>query len=43
MPNNDAQPRIAVDPDRFTVRVDGEVITEQPVAELPLARLYNLF
>jgi len=43
MPNNDALPRIEVGPDRFTVRIDGEIITEQPVAELPLARLYNLF
>ncbi len=43
LPNNDALPRIEVDPDRFTVRIDGEVIGEEPVAELPLARLYNLF
>ncbi|PZS27839.1 MAG: urease subunit alpha [Pseudonocardiales bacterium] len=43
LPNNDALPRIEVDPDSFTVRIDGEVIAEQPVDELPLARLYNLF
>nr|MBA3338830.1 amidohydrolase family protein [Geodermatophilaceae bacterium] len=43
LPGNDALPRIEVDPDSFTVRIDGEVIAEQPVAELPLARLYNLF
>jgi urease subunit alpha len=43
LPNNTALPRIEVDADTFTVRIDGEVVAEQPVAELPLARLYNLF
>ncbi len=31
MPLNDALPRIEVDPDTFTVRVDGEVIEPEPV------------
>lgn len=43
MPHNDAQPRIEVDPDTFTVRIDGEVWTEQPAAELPMAQRYFLF
>ncbi|WP_054812901.1 urease subunit alpha [Nocardia arizonensis] len=43
MPNNDAMPRIEVDPDTFTVRVDGEVWTEQPATELPMAQRYFLF
>jgi urease subunit alpha len=43
MPLNDAQPRIEVDPDTFTVRIDGEVWTEQPAAELPMAQRYFLF
>ncbi|MQY26281.1 urease subunit alpha [Nocardia aurantia] len=43
MPNNDALPRIEVDPDTFTVRVDGEVWEEQPATELPMAQRYFLF
>jgi urease subunit alpha len=43
MPLNDAQPRIEVEPDTFTVRVDGEVWQEQPAAELPMAQRYFLF
>ncbi|MET9212993.1 MULTISPECIES: urease subunit alpha [unclassified Nocardia] len=43
MPRNDAMPRIEVDPDTFTVRVDGEVWTEEPATELPMAQRYFLF
>lgn len=43
MPHNDAMPRIEVDPDTFTVRIDGEVWTEQPATELPMAQRYFLF
>ncbi|MFB7874842.1 MULTISPECIES: urease subunit alpha [unclassified Nocardia] len=43
MPRNDAMPRIEVDPDTFTVRVDGEVWTEAPATELPMAQRYFLF
>ncbi|WP_019925760.1 urease subunit alpha [Nocardia sp. BMG111209] len=43
MPNNDALPRIEVDPDTFTVRIDGEVWAEQPATELPMAQRYFLF
>jgi urease subunit alpha len=43
MPLNDAMPRIEVDPDTFTVRIDGEVWREQPAAELPMAQRYFLF
>ena len=43
MPLNDAMPRIEVDPDTFTVRIDGDVWTEQPAAELPMAQRYFLF
>lgn len=43
MPLNDAQPRIEVDPDTFTVRIDGEVWREQPATELPMAQRYFLF
>ncbi|KWX66362.1 hypothetical protein ASJ79_25950 [Mycobacterium sp. NAZ190054] len=43
MPRNDATPDIEVDPDTFTVRIDGEVWQEQPAAELPMAQRYFLF
>jgi len=43
LPENDARPQITVDPDSFTVRIDGEVIEEHPATELPLAQRYFLF
>jgi urease subunit alpha len=43
MPLNDALPRIEVDPDTFTVRIDGDVWQEQPAVELPMAQRYFLF
>jgi urease subunit alpha len=43
MPGNDALPQIEVEPDTFTVRIDGEVWQEQPAAELPMAQRYFLF
>ncbi|KAA0094044.1 urease subunit alpha [Mycolicibacterium sp. P1-18] len=43
MPLNDALPRIEVDPDTFTVTVDGDVWAEQPAVELPMAQRYFLF
>jgi urease subunit alpha len=41
--NNDARPDITVDPDTFTVRIDGEVIEAAPATELPMAQRYFLF
>jgi urease subunit alpha len=43
LPLNDATPRIEVEPDTFTVRVDGEVIEPVPATELPMAQRYFLF
>ncbi|MGE2835940.1 urease subunit alpha [Mycobacterium sp. SMC-4] len=43
MPLNDALPDIQVEPDTFTVRIDGEVWQEQPATELPMAQRYFLF
>jgi urease subunit alpha len=43
MPENTALPEIRVDPDTFTVRVDGEVWEPEPVRELPMAQRYFLF
>ena len=43
MPENTALPDIRVDPDTFTVTVDGEVWEPEPVRELPMAQRYFLF
>jgi urease subunit alpha len=43
MPENDALPRIEVEPDTFTVRIDGEVVDSPPATELPMAQRYFLF
>ncbi len=43
MRQNDARPRVEVDPDSFAVRVDGELIEATPAAELPMAQRYFLF
>ena len=43
MPHNDALPRIEVEPDTFTVRVDGEVVEPAPAEVLPMAQRYFLF
>jgi len=43
LPENTATPRIEVDADSFTVRIDGEVWAEQPATELPMAQRYFLF
>ncbi|EFC82430.1 urease subunit alpha [Parafrankia sp. EUN1f] len=43
LPENTATPDIRVDPDTFTVRVDGEAIEPEPATELPMAQRYFLF
>ncbi|HEV3359408.1 MAG TPA: urease subunit alpha [Pseudonocardiaceae bacterium] len=43
LPENDALPRIEVDPNTFTVTIDGDAITPAPVTELPMAQRYFLF
>jgi urease subunit alpha len=43
LPNNSALPEITVEPDSFTVRIDGEVVTEQPAVTLPMTQRYFLF
>ncbi|GGQ84230.1 urease subunit alpha [Couchioplanes azureus] len=43
LPGNGAMPRIEVEPDTFTVRVDGAVVEPDPVTELPMAQRYFLF
>lgn len=43
LPENTALPRIDVDPETFTVHVDGELITVDPAQELPMTQRYFLF
>lgn len=43
MKNNDALPRIEVEPDTFEISIDGERVVPAPASVLPLAQLYNLF
>jgi urease subunit alpha len=43
MPLNDALPKIDVDPDSFTVTIDGEQVEPAPAVELPMAQRYFLF
>ncbi len=43
LPENGAMPRIEVEPDTFTVRIDGTVVEPDPVTELPMAQRYFLF
>jgi urease subunit alpha len=43
LPENGAMPSIEVEPDTFTVRVDGAVVEPEPVTELPMAQRYFLF
>lgn len=42
MVRNSALPRVEVDPETYQVRLDGEVATIEPAAELPLNQLYFL-
>ncbi len=43
LPENDALPSIRVEPDSFTVFIDGEPIIENPADVLPMAQRYFLF
>lgn len=43
MRENSALPQVRVDPDTFTVRIDGEVVEPAPASELPMAQRYFLF
>jgi urease subunit alpha len=43
LPLNDATPDIAIDPDTFAVRIDGELVTEQPASSLPMTQRYFLY
>jgi urease subunit alpha len=43
MVHNSATPRIEVDPETYEVRADGELLTCEPAATLPMAQRYFLF
>ncbi|MEU0842498.1 urease subunit alpha [Streptomyces sp. NPDC005962] len=43
MRENDAMPSVEVDPDTFTVTIDGAPVDPAPAAELPMAQRYFLF
>ncbi|MDX3329592.1 urease subunit alpha, partial [Streptomyces sp. ME02-6979-3A] len=43
MRENDALPRVQVDPDSFAVTIDGDPVEPAPAAELPMAQRYFLF
>ncbi|MGW2652534.1 urease subunit alpha [Streptomyces sp. NPDC001478] len=43
MRENDALPRVEVDPDSFAVTIDGDPVEPEPAAELPMAQRYFLF
>lgn len=43
MRNNDALPRIDIQPDTFRIDIDGEEVHPAPAASLPLAQLYTMF
>lgn len=40
---NDALPKIEVDPETYTVKADGELLTCEPAKVLPMAQRYFLF
>lgn len=43
MIHNAATPALHVDPETYKVRADGELLTCEPAAILPLAQRYFLF
>lgn len=43
MPNNTTLPDLEVDPETFSISIDGEQVRPNPVAEVPLAQRYTMF
>jgi urease subunit alpha len=43
LPLNDYAPAIEVNPETYEVRADGEHLTCEPAASLPMAQRYFLF
>jgi urease len=40
---NDAMPRMKVDPERYTVEADGQILTAEPATELPLTQAFYVY
>lgn len=43
MVNNDACPEIRVEPETFSISIDGEPVVPHPATDLPLTQLYSMF
>ncbi len=43
MVHNNYLPKMEVDPETYIVKADGEILTCEPAAELPMAQRYFLF
>jgi urease subunit alpha len=43
MVHNDKTPNITVNPENYEVKVDGELITCEPVSVVPLGQRYFMF
>uniref|UniRef100_A0AAU3GQN9 Urease subunit alpha n=1 Tax=Streptomyces sp. NBC_01401 TaxID=2903854 RepID=A0AAU3GQN9_9ACTN len=43
LPNNTALPAIDVDPETFSIHIEGELVEPAPATELPLAQRYSMF
>ncbi|KAJ9133099.1 Urease [Coniochaeta hoffmannii] len=40
---NDAMPRMKVDPEKYTVEADGQILTAEPSTELPLTQAFFVY
>jgi urease subunit alpha len=43
MVNNDTLPAIEIDPETFTITIDGDVVEPAPAESLPMTQLYSMF
>jgi urease subunit alpha len=43
MINNDALPDIKIDPETFTITIDGDIVEPAPAESLPMTQLYSMF
>jgi urease subunit alpha len=43
MAMNDATPKIQIDPEKYTVTIDGERVEPRPALTVPLGQRYFLF
>jgi urease subunit alpha len=43
MVHNSYLPKMEIDPQRYTVRADGQLLTCEPASKLPMAQRYFLF